>query len=65
VCLVREWNTPVREPWNALIHQCLKGVDNHMHQYMETGNVWHLEKADGLRKYVLELKMWIHKVEGR
>jgi hypothetical protein len=43
----------------------LKGVDNHMHQYMETGNVWHLEKADTLRKYVLELKMWIHKVEGR
>jgi hypothetical protein len=36
-----------------------------MHQYMETGNVWHLEKADTLRNYVLELKMWIHKVEGR
>ena len=62
---MREWDTPVREPWNALIHQCLKGVDNHMRQYMETRNVWHLEKADTLRKYVLELKMWIHKVEGR
>ncbi len=65
MCFVREWNTPVREPWNALIHQCLKGIDNHTHQYIKTGNVWHLEKADTLRKYVLELKMWIHKVEGK
>lgn len=63
--IVREWNTPVREPWNAVIHQGLKAIDNHTHQYLETGNVWHLEKAEFLRKYVLELKQWIHKCEGK
>jgi hypothetical protein len=62
---MREWNTPVREPWNAVIHHALKGIDNHTHQYMKTGNVWHLEKAQFLRIYVKELKMWIHKCEGR
>jgi hypothetical protein len=62
---VREWNTPVREPWNPVIQQCLKGVDEHVRQYIRTGNVWHLEKAAFLRTYVKELKVWIHKMEGR
>ena len=62
---MREWNTPVREPWNPVIHQCLKAIDNHMHQYIRTGNVWHLEKAAFLRSYVMELKRWIHKCEGK
>jgi hypothetical protein len=62
---MREWDTPVRGPWNPLIHQCLKGVDEHTRQYLASGNKWHLEKAEFLRRYVLELKMWIHKVEGR
>jgi hypothetical protein len=32
---------------------------------MRTGDVWHLEKAEFLRSYVRELKMWIHKCEKR
>jgi hypothetical protein len=48
-----------------VIQQCLKGVDEHVRQYIRTGNVWHLEKAAFLRTYVKELKVWIHKMEGR
>ena len=65
MCSMREWDTPVREPWNALIHQGLRAIDRHMHCYFDTGNTWHLEKAEGLRVYIMELKMWIHKCEGK
>jgi len=30
----REWNTPIREPWNAPIHNILKAIDNHNHEYL-------------------------------
>jgi len=36
-----------------------------MSRYFKSGDVWHLEKAERLRRYVKELKMWIHRVEGR
>jgi hypothetical protein len=62
---VREWNTSTREPWNPVIHHCLKGIDEHVRQYMRGGNVWHLEKAEFLRDYVKELKVWIHEMEKR
>ena len=61
----REFNTPHREPWNAPIHQILKAIDNHNQEYFKTGNSWHLEKADMLRKYLDELKTWIHKEESK
>ena len=61
----REWNTPVRDPWNAPIHNTLKAIDNHTQEYLKSGDKWHLEKADMLRQYLHELKTWIHKVEGR
>jgi hypothetical protein len=61
----REWNTPKREPWNAPIHQILKAVDNHTHEYLKTQDTWHLEKAQQLRDYITELKEYIHKLEGR
>jgi hypothetical protein len=32
---------------------------------MRGGNVWHLEKAEFLRDYVKELKVWIHEMEKR
>jgi hypothetical protein len=32
---------------------------------METGDPWHEEQAQILRKYVKDLKIWIHKQEGR
>lgn len=61
----REWNTPIREPWNAPIHQILKAIDSHTKLWMETGDPWHEEKANMLRQYLRELKDFIHKVEGR
>ncbi len=59
----RTFNTPVREPWNAPIHNMLKAIDNHMALYFKDGNAWHLEKADMLRRYLHELKSWIHEME--
>jgi len=63
--LPREWNTDERAPWNAPIHQILKAIDNHTHEYFKSGNVWHLQKATMLREYLNELKTWIHQQEGR
>jgi predicted NAD/FAD-binding protein len=61
----REWNTPIRDPWNAPIHQILKAIDNHTREYLKTKDSWHLEKAENLREYLNELKTWIHKNEGK
>ena len=61
----REWSTDERKPWNAPIHQILKAIDNHTYEYFKSGNLWHLEKAEILRKYVSELKTWIHQQEGK
>ena len=59
----REWNNPTREPWNGPIHRILKAVDNHTKLYIKTGDIWHEEQAEYLRKYVAGLKTWIHKQE--
>jgi hypothetical protein len=59
----REWNTFVREPWNGPIHHALKAIDTHVQLYLSTGDKWHLEQADFLRKYVYDLKTWIHREE--
>jgi hypothetical protein len=56
----RTFNTPIREPWNAPIYNILKAIDNHTRLWMETGNVWHEQKAQMLREYLHELKTWIH-----
>ena len=60
----REWNTPIREPWNPIIKKCLDAVDEHNQQHLKTGDEWHLSQAEILRKYVKDLKVWIHKEEG-
>lgn len=60
----RTWNTPVRERWNAPIHQCLKAIDGHVELYLKTGDRWHLEQADFLRSYLHRLKTWIHQEEN-
>jgi hypothetical protein len=52
----REWNTPVREPWNPLIKECLNAVDRHVAFYLASGDERHLSQAETLRKYVRELK---------
>ena len=56
----REFNTPHRENWNTPIHNILKAIDNHTHEYFKSGDEWHLNKAQELRIYVAELKEWIH-----
>jgi hypothetical protein len=55
----RTFNTPLREPWNPIVYQCLRAVDCHNAQYFLTGNAWHLEQAELLRYYVRSLKDWI------
>jgi len=62
--MAREWNTPKRECWNKPIHQILKAIDNHTRLYLETGDFWHEEQSQILRKYVKDLKVFIHKEEG-
>ncbi len=60
----RTFNTPIREPWNAPIHNILKAVDAHMALHFKDGNPWHLEKAAMLRAYLHELKSYIHQQEA-
>ena len=61
--MAREFDTPHREKWTRPIHQILKAIDNHTRLWMETGDFWHEEQAQILRKYVKDLKVWIHKQE--
>ena len=61
----RTWNTPVRDRWNAPIHHCLKAIDCHVDLYLGTGDEWHMKQAAFLRKYLHDLKTWIHQEEGR
>ena len=59
----RTFNTPLREPWNPIVYQCLRAVDCHNSQYFLTGNAWHLEQSELLRQYVRSLKDWIREEE--
>jgi hypothetical protein len=61
----RTFNTPLREPWNPIVYQCLRAVDCHNAQYFLTGNAWHLEQSELLRQYVRSLKDWIREEEKR
>jgi len=60
----REWDTPIRSPWNVPIHNNLKAIDNHIQLYFRTGDEWHLRQASLLRAYVADLKTWIHEQEA-
>ena len=59
----RTWDSPVREPWNPIIHHLLKAVDTHNRLYFQTCDEWHLQKAREMRAYVVELKDWIKNQE--
>ena len=61
----REFNTPIREPWNVLIHQSLLAIDRHNRLWFDSGEEWHLEQAQVLRGYVASLKTWIHREEAQ
>ena len=60
----REWSTPIREPWNPLIKECLSGIDRHNCRYLMTGDRRDAALAGMLRKYVAELKALIHELEA-
>lgn len=61
----REFNTPIREPWNPVIKKCLDAIDTHIKIHLKTGDKWHLSQAEILRQYVRNLKSWIHKEEEK
>lgn len=63
--MAREWDTPVRGPWNPLIKEALHAIDRHEALYRATGFGWHCAAAAILRTYVAELKTWIHAEEDR
>lgn len=60
----REWDTPVREPWNPVIRELLHAVDRHNGLHFATGDPWHLAQAEALRSYVRSLKDWIRQQEA-
>lgn len=55
----RTFNTVVREAWNPCIHHVLKAIDLHNECYFKDRNSWHLDQADRLRSYLVDLKTWI------
>jgi len=57
--MLREWNTPFREPWNPVIKKCLDAIDLHTKLYLETKNSFHLSQSNLLREYITNLKNWI------
>ena len=61
----RDFNTPQREHWNSKIHNILKTIDLHTELHLKTGNIFHWNQAQILRKYVSDLKTWIHFEEGK
>jgi hypothetical protein len=54
--VAREWDTPVREPWNGTIKASLDAVDRHNDLYFKTNNHKHLVAAYYLRQYVSYVK---------
>lgn len=60
----REWNTPVRAPWNTLIKECLSAVDRHNAAYLAGSDQRHAALARALRIYVGELKDLICEIEA-
>ena len=60
----REWNTPVRAPWNALIKECLLAVDRHNAAHLAAPDQRHAQLAQALRIYVAELKNLICEIEA-
>jgi hypothetical protein len=47
------------------LKKCLDAIDEHIKLHIQTKDEWHLSQAEVLRKYVRDLKTWIHQQEGR
>ena len=63
--MAREWNTPVRAPWNGVIKMALDTVDKHNDHYIHSKDTRHLIAASLLRNYVVYLKDLIKDLEGK
>jgi hypothetical protein len=63
--VAREWNTPIREPWNGVIKTALDAVDQHNTFYFRSGDKKHLEAAQKLREYVTIVKNLIRDLENQ
>lgn len=63
--MAREWNTPLREPWNGAIKTALDTVDKHNTHYFQSNDVRHLIAAELLRTYVVYLKDLIKDLENK
>lgn len=63
--MAREWNTPLRAPWNGTIKTALDTVDKHNQHYFESMDTRHLIAADLLRTYVVFLKDLIKDIESK
>jgi len=61
----RDFNTPHREHWNSKIHNILKTIDLHTQMHLETGNDFHYQQSIILRRYISDLKTWIHYQEEK
>ena len=61
--MAREWNTPIREPWNGIIKASLDSIDKHNEHYLITNNLKHLVAASYLRQYVTYVKDMIIELE--
>lgn len=61
--MAREWNTPLRAPWNGVIKTALDTVDKHNDHYFQSHDTRHLIAADLLRTYVVYLKDLIKDLE--
>jgi len=61
--VAREWNTPLRAPWNGVIKTALDTVDKHNDHYFQSHDTRHLIAADLLRTYVVYLKDLIQDLE--
>lgn len=59
----RTFNTPLREPLNPIISHMLKAVDWHVNAYLRTGDRWHMEQAEVIRRYTQQLKDWVVRQE--
>ena len=61
--MAREFNTPIREPWNGVIKTCLDTVDLHNEHLFKSNNPKHAQAAEMLRRYVIHLKNLIKSIE--
>ena len=55
----REWDNDTRYPWNPKIHSILKTIDLHTKIHLESGDDFHWQQAEILRKYISDLKTWL------